>query len=97
MAPSPWRRLPLVRARPFSSTSAAPKSLGIANARHWRRNINVARLLSFTKERPDVVINGSIRSIRKQKTRCFAAIDDGSSIDTLQALMTPEQAERLAD
>jgi hypothetical protein len=42
-----------------------------------------------------VVINGFIRSIRNQKQRSFASIGDGSSLEPLQALLTPEQAQRL--
>lgn len=41
----------------------------------------------------EVVINGYIQSIRNQKQRSFAAIGDGSSMQTLQALLTPEQAK----
>ena len=42
-----------------------------------------------------VVINGFVRSIRNQKQRSFASIGDGSSLEPLQALLTPEQAQRL--
>lgn len=40
-----------------------------------------------------VEVNGYIQSIRKQKKKAFAAIRDGKSLDTLQAVMTPELAE----
>ncbi|RDL33910.1 Class II aaRS and biotin synthetase [Venustampulla echinocandica] len=43
----------------------------------------------------DVVINGFVRSIRNQKQRSFASIGDGSSLEPLQALLTPEQAQSL--
>jgi hypothetical protein len=41
-----------------------------------------------------VVVNGFIRSIRIQKQRSFASVGDGSSLEPLQALLTPQQSER---
>ncbi|RKF83599.1 Asparagine--tRNA ligase, mitochondrial [Golovinomyces cichoracearum] len=41
----------------------------------------------------EVVLNGYIHSIRNQKTRSFAAIGDGSCLQSLQALLTPAQAK----
>ena len=41
-----------------------------------------------------VVINGFIRSIRNQKQRSFASVGDGSSLEPLQALLTPQQSAR---
>jgi hypothetical protein len=43
----------------------------------------------------NVIVNGFIRSIRNQKQRSFASIGDGSTLEPLQALLTPEQAQRL--
>ncbi len=43
-----------------------------------------------------ITVNGFVRSIRKQKHVAFAAIGDGSSLDSLQAVLSPVQAERLA-
>ena len=55
----------------------------------------VARLLETSPNDPDnVVVNGFIRSIRNQKQRSFASIGDGSSLEPLQALLTPQQAQR---
>lgn len=39
-----------------------------------------------------VTVNGYVRSIRKQKRVAFAAIGDGSTIESLQAVLKPEQA-----
>jgi hypothetical protein len=55
---------------------------------------SVAKLLESSPSASDVAVNGFIRSIRNQKTRSFAAIGDGSSLEPLQALLTPAQAER---
>lgn len=55
----------------------------------------IARLLDSAPPNPDkVVINGFVRSIRNQKMRSFASIGDGSSLEPMQALLTPAQAQR---
>ncbi|KAE8448700.1 hypothetical protein EG329_008915 [Mollisiaceae sp. DMI_Dod_QoI] len=58
---------------------------------------SIARLLD---EKPadakDVVVTGFVRSIRNQKQRSFASIGDGSSLEPLQALLTPAQAQSLS-
>ena len=57
-------------------------------------NISVARLLATPADEAERELYGFIRSIRKQKTRAFASIGDGSSLEPLQAMLTPEQAQR---
>ena len=39
-----------------------------------------------------ITVNGFVRSLRKQKRVAFAAIGDGSSLEPLQAVLSPEQA-----
>jgi hypothetical protein len=57
--------------------------------------LSIASLLdSAPAETENVTVNGFIRSIRNQKQRSFAAIGDGSSLEPLQALLTPEQAQK---
>lgn len=78
--------LPLAASRPrlrYSSTLAVP---------------SVAALLGSSKPfavAPDdkLSLHGFVRSVRKQKRVAFAAIGDGSSLQTVQAVLTPEQAE----
>ena len=56
---------------------------------------SVADLLDTPPATPDtVIVNGFVRSIRNQKNRSFASIGDGSSLEPLQALLTPQQAQR---
>lgn len=56
---------------------------------------SVARLLATGPADPsNVVVNGFVRSLRSQKQRAFASIGDGSSLEPLQALLTPAQAKR---
>lgn len=68
-------------ARPRYSSSAAT-------------NVSVAKLLATPADEAEREVYGFIRSIRKQKTRAFASIGDGSSLEPLQAMLTPEQAQR---
>jgi hypothetical protein len=57
--------------------------------------LSIAHLLDEGTQNPEsVIVNGFIRSIRNQKQRSFASIGDGSSLEPLQALLTPEQAKR---
>jgi hypothetical protein len=56
---------------------------------------SIAHILDKGPENAEkVVVNGFIRSIRNQKQRSFASIGDGSTLEPLQALLTPEQAQR---
>ncbi|KAF2459566.1 mitochondrial carrier domain-containing protein [Lineolata rhizophorae] len=45
---------------------------------------------------PLVSVNGFVRSVRKHKRVAFAAIGDGSSLQPLQVVMTPEHAKELS-
>jgi asparaginyl-tRNA synthetase len=38
-------------------------------------------------------LNGYVRTVRKQKRVAFAAIGDGSTLQTVQAVLSPELAE----
>ncbi|KFY22811.1 hypothetical protein V491_02709, partial [Pseudogymnoascus sp. VKM F-3775] len=58
-------------------------------------SLSVAKLLATPADDGERQVYGFVRSIRKQKTRAFAAIGDGSSLEPLQALLTPAQAENL--
>lgn len=43
-------------------------------------------------ENQEVRIHGFVRSVRKQKRFAFAEISDGSTSQSLQAILTPDQA-----
>ncbi|RMZ70276.1 asparaginyl-trna synthetase [Pyrenophora seminiperda CCB06] len=43
-----------------------------------------------------LTINGYVRTVRKQKRIAFAAIGDGSTLQTVQAVMAPQLAEGLS-
>lgn len=67
------------------------------------RPSNIAELLrpsphSSSPQRtpPDggtLTVNGYVRTVRKQKRIAFAAIGDGSTLQTVQAVLPPELAE----
>lgn len=58
---------------------------------------NIAALLRSSVENtdestPKIEVNGYVRTIRKQKRIAFAAVGDGSSLQPVQAVLTPDQA-----
>jgi hypothetical protein len=57
-------------------------------------NLSVAKLLATPADDGEREVFGFVRSIRKQKTRAFASIGDGTSLEPLQAMLTPAQAQR---
>ncbi|KAH0543315.1 hypothetical protein FGG08_002378 [Glutinoglossum americanum] len=64
-------------------------------------NPTIASLLAYpqtfeSRDNSPVTINGFVRSVRKQKTIAFAAIGDGTTVEPLQAVLTPAQADSLA-
>ncbi|KAF2433701.1 asparaginyl-tRNA synthetase [Tothia fuscella] len=65
-------------------------------ARRSASNISQLHNSNSAFEAKSLTVNGFVRSIRKQKRVAFAAITDGSSVDVLQAVLTPEQAKGLS-
>jgi hypothetical protein len=60
-----------------------------------RRSIVTYKVDRLLRKAPDdavIRVQGTIRTVRKQKHQAFAAITDGSSPRKLQALLSPEQA-----
>ena len=56
---------------------------------------SIAARLNRLEDEPDagdIVVEGWVRSIRRQKNVAFAAISDGSTVDSLQAVLKPEDA-----
>lgn len=56
--------------------------------------LTVAKLLDSPPSDGNVTVKGYIRSIRNQKARSFAVIGDGTSLEPLQAVLLPDQAQR---
>ncbi|KAK5630186.1 hypothetical protein RRF57_005901 [Xylaria bambusicola] len=59
--------------------------------------INISSFLTFKPEEPvdDVKVDGYVRSVRAQKRHHFVTIGDGSSLESLQAVVPVDQAEGL--
>lgn len=94
---------PMIRA--YSSAARLSVSSSISRFRLTRYSstvtqsrISVSTLLNRETASSDgpaddlVTINGFVRSIRKQKRVAFAAIGDGTTLEPLQAVLTPDQA-----
>lgn len=54
----------------------------------------LATVPNATSDSSDPIrVTGSVRTVRKQKRRCFVELGDGSTARTLQAILEPHQAE----
>jgi hypothetical protein len=76
-------------------TLQTTKFTRLASTRH--KPTSIASLLksaaeSTASESPEIEVKGYVRTIRKQKRIAFAAIEDGSSLQPVQAVLTPDQA-----
>ena len=91
------RSLPLVllatrAATRCSSTSSSSTAPSIAALLKQTSASSSPPRLASSHDEP-LTLNGFVRSVRKQKRVAFAAIGDGSSLKTVQAVLTPEQAD----
>ncbi|KAH7095160.1 hypothetical protein FB567DRAFT_430836 [Paraphoma chrysanthemicola] len=83
----------LFRCRPRCSSTFSPSSI----AELLRPSSAQAfPLQPGPSDRESLQINGYIRSVRKQKRIAFAAIGDGSTLQTIQAVLPPQLAEGLS-
>ena len=64
-----------------------------ANASSPRGN-SIATILARDAPVENAEVHGWVRSVRKQKRIAFAALGDGSTLDSLQAVLKPEQVEQ---
>ncbi|KAF2001122.1 asparaginyl-tRNA synthetase [Amniculicola lignicola CBS 123094] len=100
----------LVRPRPARSASTSPHMTApwgcSPRSTSTLTPTNIAALLSrppslAPSQQPSaageaLTVTGFVRTVRKQKRIAFAAIGDGSTLQTVQAVLTPEQAEGLS-
>lgn len=73
------------------------KKRSFSAARAQLKTRTVADWLQQQTDAQDVTVDGWIRSVRKQKRVVFAAISDGSTIDSLQAVLSPDDAAEYGD
>lgn len=82
------------------TTVGAYKKFPQTIARLWQRDAHPSATKSdelapdFGSVDNDIVINGFVRSVRKQKRIGFAVVGDGSSLQPIQAVLSPEHAEK---
>lgn len=62
------------------------------NVDHRQKPKTIAELLERGSAAENVQVDGWVRSVRKQKRIAFAAIGDGSSLDSVQAVLKPDDA-----
>ena len=76
------------------STCSLEKSTrrAISGSPICRDGRSIADILRQGGQAENISVNGWIRSLRKQKRVAFAAISDGSTTDSLQAVLKPEDA-----
>ena len=58
------------------------------------RGNSIAAILARDAPIEDAEVHGWVRTVRKQKKIAFAALGDGSTLDSLQAVLKPEQVEK---
>jgi asparaginyl-tRNA synthetase len=59
-----------------------------------RENNSIATILARDAPVENAEVHGWVRTVRKQKKIAFAALGDGSTLDSLQAVLKPEQVEQ---
>ncbi|KAI1350438.1 hypothetical protein F5Y01DRAFT_286362 [Xylaria sp. FL0043] len=93
----PHVRGALSRTRPRPSPSRVIGSSSSSRASVSTASQNVAFFLDLKPDEPveDVKIYGYVRSVRAQKRHHFVALGDGSSLESLQAVVPADQAEGL--
>ena len=69
---------------------------GISGSRTHCQRQSVADYLHQNANIEDASVQGWVRSVRKQKRIAFAVVSDGSTIDSLQAVLKPEHAAHLS-
>lgn len=84
------------------SQSVACRSGRVKGFRHSstavQKSKNIASLLQRSTDSEaatsaEIEVDGFVRTIRKQKRVAFAAVSDGSSLQPVQAVLKPDQAE----
>ncbi|KAI7287679.1 asparaginyl-tRNA synthetase [Hortaea werneckii] len=67
-----------------------------STSRAHLKRVNVSQLLQQNAEAKDVDVFGWVRSVRKQKKTGFAAVGDGSTVESVQAVLKPGDAAKLS-
>lgn len=65
-----------------------------ARSRFLSANRSIAATLRDGADAEKVSVTGWVRSVRRQKRVAFAVVGDGSTVDSLQAVLKPEDASK---
>ncbi|WPG98035.1 asparaginyl-tRNA synthetase [Acrodontium crateriforme] len=82
--------------RLIAQRAASCQRRSFASSRAPLQRITVSDLLHQNAAAESVTVHGWVRSVRKQKRIAFAALGDGSSLESLQAVLKPEQVAELS-
>ena len=74
--------------RPLSYSRARQQEANLQG----QKSRSITELLERGSAAENVHVDGWVRSVRKQKRIAFAAIGDGSSLDSVQVVLKPEDA-----
>jgi len=77
--------------RPRCSSTFCPNTI----AELLRPTQSASSSQQSAQDNEALTINGYVRTVRKQKRIAFAAIGDGSTLQTVQAVLPPQLAEGL--
>jgi asparaginyl-tRNA synthetase len=58
------------------------------------RGNSIATMLACDVRLMNAEVHGWVRSVRKQKKIAFVALGDGSTLESLQAVLKPDQVEQ---
>ena len=88
-----WNDIPTIAERLRSTPTLTPNSSPGSSDGDDSASKPAADQAKTEAAEDEIEVRGWIRSIRKQKRVVFAAIGDGSTIDSLQAVLRPEDGE----
>lgn len=88
LQPYRWSTETRVAQRPWRRNNASTTNLRLPNI-----HSALALRTRHDQQTTAIEVAGSVRSVRKQKSRAFLAIGDGSTVHVLQAVLHPDQAQ----
>jgi asparaginyl-tRNA synthetase len=86
LRPSAFRRPVFGQCSPRCSSTFAPRTIAALLTK------SAQQPASLSGETQSLILNGFVRTVRKQKRVAFAAVGDGSSLQTVQVVLSPELA-----
>ena len=85
------------KARRCTLTPEALSKRSFSSSRRLCYGRSIADILRSNADAERLSVTGWVRSVRQQKRVAFAAVSDGSTVDSLQAVLRPEDAAEYVD